>query len=222
MKRLSIIALVVFISQAIYAQSDSKLHFGLKASPSLAWFRTDSKDLQSDGSKFGFTYGLITEFKFATNYAFATGIDVTYRGGKFKSENKVGDTSSVLKVNYSIEYIELPITLKLKTNEIGVLTYYLQAGVAPGINVRAKANVDMTTTAPGGYSSSSSLENQDVKDNINSFNLSMIIGGGVEYTLSGSTVLLTGIQFSNGFLDVFDGDNKVNSNYLALSIGVLF
>ena len=60
------------------------------------------------------------------------------------------------------------------------------------------------------------------KDNINYLNVSMIIGGGTEYTLSGSTVLLAGLQFNNGFLDVFDDDSKVNSNYLALTLGILF
>ena len=51
----------------------------------------------------------------------------------------------------------------------------------------------------------------------------MVIGGGLEYTLSGETVLLAGIQFNNGFMDVFDGDKlKANSNYLALTIGILF
>ncbi len=51
----------------------------------------------------------------------------------------------------------------------------------------------------------------------------MIIGGGVEYTLSGSTTLLLGVQFNNGFMDIADGDDlKANSNYLALTVGILF
>jgi hypothetical protein len=51
----------------------------------------------------------------------------------------------------------------------------------------------------------------------------MIIGGGIEYTLSGSTVLLVGVQFNNGFLDVSDDEElKMNSNLLGLSVGILF
>jgi hypothetical protein len=219
-KFLTVIALLIF-STGIFAQSESKLHFGLKAAPSLAWLSSDSKDVTSDGTKFGFTYGLITEFKFATNYAFATGIDVAYRGGKFKSEYKVGDTSIVYNVNYTMQYIEVPLTLKLKTNEIGYLVYYLQAGVAPGWNIRARADMDSTATAAS-YNLNANSENNDVKDITNTVNVSMIVGGGIEYTLSGSTVLLAGIQFSNGFLDIFDTDLKANSNYLALSLGLLF
>ncbi len=222
MKKLIIAAIATLLTSITYAQSESKLHFGLKAAPSLAWLRSDSPEVSSDGSKFGFSYGLITEFNFATNYAFATGIDVTYRGGKFKTEEKSGDTTTISKTSYSLQYIELPLTLKLKTNQVGYLTYYLQAGVAPGYNIRAKADIDYTITTGSGLSSSGESNNYDVKDNINAFNLSMIIGGGIEYTMTGSTVLLAGIQFNNGFLDVFDDDIKTNSNYLALTVGVLF
>ena len=236
MKKLAASFVLILMVVNAFAQSDSKLHFGLKAAPSLAWMRSDSKDFESDGSRFGFIYGLVTEFNFADHYAFATGIDITYRGGKSKSiiTNVVRNTAntadsitstSTFSTTYSIQYIELPLTLKLKTNEIGYLTYYLQAGVAPGINIRARLKYSSTTqTTIGGTTLTSSDEDSgiNIKENINNLNFSMIIGGGIEYTISGSTVLLAGIQFNNGFLDVFDSDIKVNSNYLALTIAVLF
>lgn len=220
--------LTIFVVDA-NAVTNNGLHFGLKAAPSLAWLRTDSKGLQSNGSKFGFTYGLITEFKFSDNYSFATGIDVTYRGGKTRTTKESllgnGNVGTTISDNsITLQYVEIPITLKLKTNEIGYLTYYLQAGLAPGVNIRARNDVksstqDKTTGAVTTYEST----NDDISSSINTLNLSMIIGGGVEYTLSGSTVMLAGIQFNNGFLDVDDHtDYKVNSNYIALTIGILF
>jgi hypothetical protein len=222
MKKLFIVAIAIFLASGSFAQTESKLHFGLKAAPSLAWLRTDAPEFKSDGSTFGFSYGLITEFNFATNYAFATGIDVNYRGGKLKSQETEGDTTFIIKVSNSLQYVEIPISLKLKTNQIGYLTYYLQAGVAPGYNIRANADVETTITTTSGVNVSEEASNQDVQENINAFNLSMIIGGGIEYTMTGSTVLLAGIQFNNGFLDVFDTDLKSNSNSLALTVGVLF
>jgi hypothetical protein len=222
---LSLAAIALFGNAA-----DSKLHFGLKAAPSLAWLRTDTKGLESDGSKFGFSYGLLTEFNFADNYAFATGVDITYRGGKFKTVTTVNSATDTITAStsskFTLQYVEIPITLKLKTNEIGYLTYYLQAGLAPGLKIRARESFESAIqTKSGGTITNSSVSESDVdimKD-INNFNLSMIIGGGLEYTLSGTTVLLAGIQFNNGFLDVFDGtESKVNSNYLALTVAILF
>ena len=230
MKKLLIIASFILISLTIFAQEEPAFHFGVKASPSLAWLRSDTKGYASDGSKFGFSYGLITDFNFASKYAFSTGVDITYRGGKFKTVQELKDIvnkDSVISTSasYVLQYLEIPITLKLKTNEIGSVTYYVQVGVAPGINIRARKNYESSTqtTVSGIPQTINAEENKlDAQSEINSLNLSMIIGGGVEYTLSGQTVLVGGIQFNNGFLDVFDGDPKVNSNYLALTLGILF
>jgi hypothetical protein len=232
MKKQIITLSFLFFSIVAMSQEtdDQGLHFGLKASPSLAWFKTDTQGLESDGSKTGFIYGVIAEFKFAQRYAFATGIDVDYRGGKFKTVDHLKTISledSVVSqsASYNLQYIELPLTLKLKTNEIGSITYFMQIGVAPGIAIRARENYDATsqTTNAGTVSTTTaSVDKVDILDDINNLNVSMILGAGIEYTLSGATVLLAGIQFSNGFTDVFDGDAKVNSNYLALNLGILF
>lgn len=230
MKKLLISASFILISLTIFAQEEPSFHFGVKASPSLAWLRSDTKGYASDGSKFGFSYGLITDFNFASKYAFSTGIDITYRGGKFKTVQELKDIvnkDSIISTSasYVLQYLEIPITLKLKTNEIGSVTYYVQVGVAPGINIRARKSYESTTqTTVSGIPRTINAEESklDAQSEINSLNLSMIIGAGVEYTLSGQTVLVGGIQFNNGFLDVFDGDPKVNSNYLALTLGILF
>ena len=231
MKRMLATLSLLVMTLTTFAQGDQNFHFGLKAAPSLAWLKSNTKGYDSNGSKFGFTYGLITDFNFASRYAFATGIDITYRGGKFKTvdnlktvflnEDSVVSTSS----SYTLQYIEIPLTLKLKTNEIGSLTYFLQVGVAPGVNIRSRKSFTsntQTTIAGVQHNKPDSGDKIDIMKDINIFNLSMIIGGGLEYTLSGQTVLLGGIQFNNGFLDVFDGSPKVNSNYLALTLGILF
>lgn len=232
MKKILSTLLFVMASWAAFSQSgSSNVHFGLKASPSLAWLRTDSKYFESNGSKFGFTYGLITEFGFTERYAFATGLDISYRGGKLKSiitsKNPTGgDSTTSIQSSLTLQYIELPLTIKLKTNEIGYLTYYLQAGIAPGLNIRSRINSKITSESNNNgviTNASSEDNNVDIKKDINTLNLSMLIGGGVEYTLSGSTVLLVGLQFNNGFIDVYDGnDLKANSNFLALTLGILF
>jgi len=218
-------------SQLAFAQgSDPVFHFGLKAVPNLGWIKTDDKSTESDGSKFGFAYGLVTEFRFAENYAFATGIEVAYRNGKIKTQasETVNDTTTTIvsKASMKIQYIEIPLTLKLKTNEIGVLRYFLQIGVAPGFKIGAKADVSSKTETSTAGTTIGTIsipeENVDYKDAINNLNMSMIVSGGIEYNISGNTNLLLGLVFNNGFSDVVDGDPKAKSNYLGLSIGVLF
>ena len=225
--RKAILSSVVFlflIHAMAHAQSSAepKLHFGMKLQPALAWLKTDTKGIENNGSAFRFTYGFITEFKFAERYSLVTGIDISNRGGSTRSTTTNVDTTVIIDKNWKLRYLELPFTLKLKTNEIGYLTYYLQFGIAPGFNIRAVADVDTTTTKPGA-SKTASEDKVDVGKDVTFFNLSMIIGLGAEYRFSGNTALFGGITFSNGFLDIAsDNNTRVNSNHLGLSVGVLF
>ena len=223
MKKILLILTLLMMVSNLKAQEDPKMHFGLKVAPSLTWIKTDTKGLTSEGTKFGFGYGLMTEFRFSKQYYFATGVDITYRGGNLKESNSNYDTTTTVEKNYTLQYVELPITMKLKTNEIGHYVYFLQFGVAPGINIRAKGDTK-TTTQIGSHPVSLEEENGvDIKDDINILNLSMIISAGLEYNLSGTTNFLTAVTFNNGFLDVFDGDAiKGNTNFLALTLGILF
>lgn len=230
-KTFLVLTLATFTLAAFAQSSGSKFHFGIKAQPALAWFRIDAPSdlhLESDGLPFGFGYGLITDFGFSDHYAFSTGLEVVYRGGKTKQTltetDSGGTTTSVYKTKFSLQFVELPISLKLKTSEIGYFTYFFQVGLQPGIAIRTKANTELETS--DGYHASA--DNIDIGDAINEFNLSMILGAGAEYNISGNTSLLFGITFNNGFLDLLDDSGyngekvKANSNFLALTVGVLF
>lgn len=225
-KQILLLSFLLIAAGGFAQESGSKFHFGVKAVPSLAWLKPDTKGLSSDGSKFGFGYGLITDFGFADRYAFSTGIEVAYRGGKTKESfsDTTGGTTVLTNtsVDYTLQFIEVPITLKLKTNEIGYMTYFFQVGFAPGYAIRTKADVK-SVVQTGTNTTTFEEEDVDVDEGINNFNISLIVGAGAEYNLSGNTSLMLGITFNNGFLDMIDGtDVKANSNYLGLMVGVLF
>jgi hypothetical protein len=50
----------------------------------------------------------------------------------------------------------------------------------------------------------------------------MIIGGGLEYRLSGKTSLLGGLTYNNGLTNIAKNDQSVKNHYVALNIGVFF
>ena len=208
-KRHLILVLIVFgtLRTPIQAQSsDQKFHFGLKVSPTLAWLKPDTKGIEKGGSKLGFSYGIITEFRIQENYAFVTGLQVTYRGGKLNIPyTDFAGNVYKQKASLNLQYIELPIALKMKTNAFNKFKFFGQFGIVNGLNIRAKDG-----------------DNNDIKKNINSYNVAMSIALGSEYTLSGSTALVASLEFNNGFIDVLKGDNKAISNYFGLNVGVLF
>lgn len=211
MRRLLLILSFILSTMTTYSQ-DQKFHFGLRITPSMAWIKPDSKSIDRDGYRVGFGYGVQTEFRIQENYAIASGLQISYRGGNLKFNNEDMDSIVIPDpvLNFKLQYVELPIALKMKTNEFNKIRYYGMFGFSPAYMIRAKYD-------------SESEDDIDAKDDVNEFNVSMLIGAGIEYTISGSTVLTAGIEFNNGFFDVFDGDEaKGVTNYLGLTAGVLF
>lgn len=220
MKKIILVFALFIISEFnLFAQ---KFHFGLGVTPSMAWLHPGSDDIEGDGSKFVFGYGLITEFAIAENYAFATGLTIDGKGGKLRTKNEAPftippDTTEIIDFvfyDFNLRYIDIPLTLKMKTNQIGSIRYYGQFGLSPGFLISAKG------TIKGGQSLIK--DDEDVKEDINNINVSLVIGLGLEYNLSGNTNLLVGLIYKNGFSDVVDSSSKANVNTLGLNIGVLF
>jgi hypothetical protein len=214
----------------IHAQIKEKSSFiqlGAKLSPNLSWINSSSPDITSDGTSAKFSWGFIADLRFADKYYFSTGFNVNSMGGKIIYTDT--DTSLTLgskhrKIN--TRYVEIPLTIKMKTRQFGYLTFFGQIGL--GINLRISANSDDDFFQ---NNSSVAISKNDIKieDQINFFRLSMILAAGVEYNLGGATSLFAALSFNNGFNNIFNSvktlpqiDADATSNALDLSIGILF
>ncbi|MCB0396380.1 MAG: PorT family protein [Flavobacteriales bacterium] len=220
-------------------KSTSNFRFGIKGAPSLAWLKPDSKAFESAGSQVKFAYGLITEFKLGKTTSFVTGLDVAYAGGKLNFKDSVwyteaGDTSifHLMKRKYTLQYVDLPLLLKMKTNEIGYMTYFAQFGFNLGFNIKSRAvdevKQDKSTTTVV-------KEDVNVIKDVNFMRVALNIGLGVEYNITGNTSLLIAANYNNGFTNSFLGSSKslmtkqnealktkAFSNYMSLTVGFLF
>lgn len=239
-KALLILAAAVMAAPQVNAQDDGGVRFGIKVAPNMAWLKSDTKGLANDGSKIGFTFGLVTEFPIGTagNYRFSTGLFLNNVGGKYLQNYTVSWTdannnnqvlSKELRNDLKLQYVQLPLTMKLMTNEIGYMRYFGQIGFDAAFNIRAKADFDMpvlnsTTQTPA----FAELEDEDVKDSIQPFRAGLVIGAGLEYNFSGSTTLQAGVNYHNGFTNLLKdtkvGDKKAKllQNYLELNLAVFF
>lgn len=248
----------------LMAQSD-KFKIGFKVSPNVGWIKPDTKYITNEGSSLRFVFGLVADIHFTDNYAVGTGLNVFQSGGKlsyYRLTNEEGlEHISLLERNYTLQYAEVPLTLKLRTNEIGYITYWGQFGLGLGVNIRAKSDdeIDYRYTRsetdadaplyPWEVSSltSRSIEDEDIKNDISLFRASLIMGAGIEYNISGTTSILAGITFNNGFTDsllgnglqkddrdevVFEGTGtkrtpvetqlKGITNFFELNLGIMF
>lgn len=211
-----IVILIAFVAASSLAKAQN-FELGLKAHPVYGWIKPSSDNMGSDGGVMGFSYGLMGDFYISDRYSFATGLGITSTGGKTREPNDEGNT--VLS-NYRLQYIEVPLTLRLKTDQNGPLVFYGLFGLEGAVNIKARA--DRTILALADPNQKTDLSNLDVDGDITAFRLGLSIGGGAIYDLSGNTRLLAGLTFNNGFTDVFEGARKGTASYIALNIGMFF
>jgi len=226
MKKLTIITIVLLISIGSYAQ---KVSGGLFVGPNLSWYTLDSKVAANKGVKLGYQFGAMIDFNLIDNFAISTGVNFNSLGGsqtyQYGAHNfyrqDLGDTTLGVNstVKFKMDYLEIPIGFKGKTNEIGYFTYFLKAGVTPGINIKARADITVGS-------------NDIITEESKLFNMGWYLGGGFEWSLSGNTRFLTEVLYTGGILDTdkvevlkldaTSSNVKSKLNGITLRVGILF
>ena len=75
---------------AFASASQAQIKLGLKLSPQITWVAPESKGISSGGSKINASYGLMFDYYFTENYAFATEISVAnYAGELIVQDSKI-------------------------------------------------------------------------------------------------------------------------------------
>jgi opacity protein-like surface antigen len=235
-----LIAADLFTAPSLRAQDQAGVRFGLKLSPNLSMLSSETKGIKASGNKFGYTFGLMAEFPIGSsgNYQFATGLNLNNVGGvtneKFEYKQAIEGPllTRELETTYKLQYIELPLTVRLMTNEIGYMRYFAQVGFGASFNIRAKADrvVPEYFEPPANAFVKNFIEeqNENIQDRINLFRAALIVGAGAEYNFSGNTSLLFGITYNNGFTNIANFDVAVDkkarllNNYLELTLGLYF
>lgn len=219
MKR--ILLIIFFLGALLTAGAQtSPIRFSVHVDPQSAWFNSDENEIDPDGSIIHIDAGLNMDYYFAENYAFTLGFGINNIGGKllyadsteFLSKGDILLIEPNQSVKLNLQYIDIPIGLKLKTEEMGYATYFLQLGFNPMFRLNAKASSD-----------DASLDKEDISESIILFNLGYHVGVGVEYKLGGSTALIGGLRWTGGLTDVTDNDRaNVKTNALSIHLGILF
>ena len=175
----------------------------------------------------GIKYGLEADIFLAgfPRYILNTGIYVANHSFEARYDvdsdffiNEVTFTDPV-DIRYKLNYLEIPVDIKLKSDQFYRMTFYGQFGLSGMINLSASATTSDTKF------SGDNLNSGSFKRTIQPFNLCMIMGGGVEYDVGGNTALNFGLQYSNGLIDVTNISNlneKTIFNSFRLVLGVMF
>jgi hypothetical protein len=232
-KTLAVFAFLFMVAATSQAQDDyQKFRMGFKMSPNISWMQPQDKHFVSESSALRFGFGFVADVFFAENYAIGTGVNIMRNGGEFsflKERLEVEDgveTAFISRYtrNYNNQYVEIPLTFKLRTNEIGYITYWGQFGVGAGVNINSRGDEEIqdieqrvfTTQGLPEWQSIESKptieENVNFADDIRLFRVGLILSAGIEYSLSGSSSVLIGVTYNNGFTNVFTKQDVVRTD----------
>lgn len=217
--------LTIFLIAAFTANAQFKKYtFGLKAAPQIAWMKPNLDTYEGNGAKLGFSWGFVSEFNFTENHSIGTGFNIIFNGGKLKfpSADSSGTAGSMSR-EYFMKSIEIPLTLKMRTNAIGNMKFFGQIGFGTSFRFAAKAQDEFTRNNVTVTSDKSTYEK------ISFLRESLIVGLGGEYTLGSGPTFSAGLTLNNGFTDMLSDSNrltskkeKATSSFMELSVAVLF
>lgn len=269
--------LTAFLAFVVSAQAQKEFKFGVYVEPSVSFFASNDKDVEPDGSNLGFTIGLLGEYYFGNsdNYALIMGGNFSLgRGGTLLYEDggrlfpdseldaesyvststgNVGTNGEGLlltpgtKVKYSLNYLEIPVGLKLRTNELGesyMRAFFQLPVLTIGIPVSARASIEspnatgfVSSTGEEVYYTPEKVKGENVYKDIFPLQIQLGAGAGVEYAPNedGGLLLTAGLFYNYGFLDavgtneLFDltatpETNKARTGFhnIGLRLGIVF
>lgn len=238
MKNLLLIVLITVVGATAMAQDKAvgpkmrkKFRIGFNLQPAVDFFQPNTNGVDLDKAKAKFGYGMMAEYAFTNNYALAFGLEHKMAGAsldfsadadaRYKSSEDTTEYQ-LLTRTYRYDYVNIPITLKLMTNEIGYFTYFGQFGADISVLASARTKDDRrqlksVTVDSTGFSEeffeSASTDFEGRYNQSMFINVKLRIGAGFEWNFSGNTSLVASISYHNGFIDLMrEADNdKINN-----------
>lgn len=183
-------------------------------------------------------------FTFGAGFCFNKGGGMNYKdGGILLANSEIVQLSSFTNVNrndapnqgfnftagtsinYSINYVEIPLGLKLRTDELGqsyLRAYFHLPTLTPMFRVDALGNIDAPTSSTidtyGGKS-----EKENIVNDVNLFQLMIGAGAGVEWSpdKEGGLRVVGGFYYNYGFLNTTK-QNSTGLHNIGMRLGVIF
>ena len=202
MKKLTFLAsFILFFSFSFSKNFNEKLknsRMGLFISPSINFITTDLEQVEKS-SKIGLVYGWAIEMALNEHHRLESGFSISYKGGELTKNTG----SEVVSNNYQVQYISLPIFIKMRSREVGNFNYFARIGPSINFKIKEKNSENAETTHPA------------------IIDISIFLG--TEYSLGGATSVEASIFFNNGMTDVISGNNiDALFHQIGLRLGFLF
>jgi opacity protein-like surface antigen len=108
------------------------------------------------------------------------------------AETSVETESGPATVKWNLEYVELPVLVKVKLGMNNLRALFVFAGPNVGIKTQAESEVTLDTQS----------QTSDIKDQIKSTEISFDFGIGGEVQIDSMVALIGSIRYSHGLTDI--------------------
>ncbi|MEM8567830.1 MAG: porin family protein [Bacteroidota bacterium] len=208
--------LIICLSFLSIFSANGQFKLGIQFSPTLSTNRieanSDSLNLDTDGTGLRMAFGPIIDYQIKDNYYFSSGLLFVSKRVGIES-TRVDRSGLPNRETYSLQYLQIPVSLKLFTNEVSIdKKFYVQLGTTLEFAIDEKSKED---------------ENFLIED-FALFDSSLLLGFGLEYRLGVNTTLFGGFSYHRGLANVvseqvaLDTDITMKNDYLGLDLGIKF
>lgn len=215
MKKVVLIFGLLFSAWIVRGQ-ESALKLGLATYPNFGFIKVEQG--KTNGNNLGFTYGLFGDYAFTDNYYLATGLLVTSINGNASIIDYTpyhnAQTSALYDVKLKMRYLEIPVSLKLKTQEVNDLRWFGQFGFTLGARIASKQDVELNNNIIAADASANK--------STGFFRAGLLVGAGAEYKVFGKSSLVGGLSYNNGLSNIAKKGSQIKNHYLAINLGFLF
>lgn len=215
MRKFFLFFLLMLSLHTLQAQSKIGIKFAPTLSANRVDFSGDNYSVSSNGVGGRFIFGPVFDLFITDNYYFSTGIlYAPKRIGITVVDRSVPQSPLSAEQSYNLQYIQLPATLKLFTNELALDTrVYFQIGGLLDFKIADNPQDDYTL---------------EYIDKTRLFDFGVHLGSGVEYRLGYNTLLFGGIFYNRGLVNAVTSSTpegleiNVKNDLVGLELGIKF
>ena len=232
-------------SNTLLAQSNADkvfktFRFGLYTGPTFNSLRPVATEaegyvISKVKGNVGFSLGLCADYNINERYTVFSGLSLDWRGGTVA----VVDKDSILQsgyiykneVKYNLQYLTIPIGLKMKAAEFDKIKIFAQTGIDIAFLLSQKGDIS-TTLLPGATAITAEKVKLGGVAKSTPVNAGWMLGVGAEYELNDKNSVYATLLYRNGFTDVTTpklntstvkfSDGNIRFNTIALRVGYYF
>lgn len=213
--RKSLLFLSFILVGALACLSQTKL--GLKFSPLFSShkisLKSDQLEVFQGKTATRMSIGLIVDHPFTDTYFLSSGLIYLPKRVSINLEEEDGGTAPTNPFeSYDLNYLQIPLSLKLFTNEIAPeISLFFQVGLILEFKIFDQAL----------------NEDYEFISKFNFFDTAAIIGTGIEYRLGINTIFFTGISLQKGLINIINRTNPeyplvIRNQIVSIDVGMKF